>query len=246
MKEFDIKKWNWNSSSKLVVLTGAGISAESGINTFRGAGGLWEQHSLEDVCTPEGYYKNPKLVIDFYNDRRKQLADVSPNLAHKSLARLEKLIDNKMFLITQNVDDLHERAGSRQVLHMHGELLKLRCNNNERHIIDFTGNQNYNLQCQYENCTAKMRPHIVWFGEMPLSMDLIDQKLKEATHFIYIGTSSKVYPAAGFKQIAKSNGAKVLCINLDIEEDIFTDFYLKGKAGDSLPKFVEDMQIAYL
>ena len=177
---------------KLVVLSGAGISAESGISTFRDANGLWENHRIEDVASPEGFEKNPQLVLDFYNLRRRQLKEVKPNSAHYSLVDLEKDFD--VHIITQNVDDLHERAGSSKVLHLHGELKKVRPVNNENKIYD------WEEDCNVGDCDElgnQLRPHIVWFGEMVPEMDNAIKIAKKADLFLVIGTSMQVYPAAG-------------------------------------------------
>lgn len=177
---------------KLVVLSGAGISAESGISTFRDANGLWENHRIEDVASPEGFEKDPQLVLDFYNLRRRQLKEVKPNSAHHSLVDLEKDFD--VHIITQNVDDLHERAGSSKVLHLHGELKKVRSVNNENQIYD------WEEDCNLGDCDElgnQLRPHIVWFGEMVPEMDNAIKIAKKADLFLVIGTSMQVYPAAG-------------------------------------------------
>lgn len=223
---------------KLVVLTGAGISAESGLRTFRGNDGLWEDEKIEDVATPEGYYRDRAKVRNFYNKLRAKLPDVKPNAAHYALAELEKKLGDEFLLVTQNVDDLHERAGSRRVLHMHGELKKLRCENNEDHVFDFDGTETAETKCP--ECGAPTRPHIVWFGEMPLYMDTIERALTKCKEFVYIGTSSVVYPAAGFKRIAHGYGAHVTCLNLELNErDPDTDTFIQGKAGDIVPAWCE-------
>ncbi len=177
---------------KLVVLSGAGISAESGIKTFRDSNGLWENHRVEDVASPEGFARNPQLVLDFYNLRRKQLKDVLPNQAHRILAELEEDFD--VHIITQNVDDLHERAGSTQVLHLHGELLKARPVNSDTKIIPWENDLNIG-DLNFEG--IQLRPHIVWFGEMVPEMDRAMQIAETADIFLVIGTSMQVYPAAG-------------------------------------------------
>ena len=177
---------------KLVVLTGAGISAESGIKTFRDSDGLWEGHNVMDVATPEGWYKNPALVLDFYNQRRKQLKDVQPNLGHQILAELEN--EFEVHIITQNVDDLHERAGSTNVLHLHGELLKVRSIKNDSYILDWTEDLNLGDLDSNQN---QLRPHIVWFGEEVPALEEAIQITEIADYFAVIGTSLQVYPAAG-------------------------------------------------
>jgi NAD-dependent deacetylase len=177
---------------KLVVLTGAGISAESGIKTFRDSDGLWEGHNVMDVATPEGWRKNPALVLDFYNQRRKQLREVEPNLGHHILAELENEFD--VFIITQNVDDLHERAGSTKVLHLHGELLKVRSSVSPNYILDWVGDLNFG---NFDNMGNQLRPHIVWFGEAVPALDEAVAITQQADFFAVVGTSLQVYPAAG-------------------------------------------------
>ena len=199
--------------SKIVILTGAGISAESGIETFRAEDGLWAQHRVEDVATPEGFSRDPELVVDFYNARRKQAAEVSPNAAHKALARLEQLYAGQVVVITQNVDDLHEKGGSKNVMHMHGALksaLCAACNHRwPAPMVMAPGDV-----CP--KCAAPAaRPDIVWFGEMPYDMDEIFDHLAEADIFAAIGTSGNVYPAAGFVAEARRNGAHTIELNLE-------------------------------
>jgi NAD-dependent deacetylase len=177
---------------KLVILTGAGISAESGIKTFRDSDGLWEGHNVMDVATPEGWRKNPELVLDFYNQRRKQLRQVQPNLGHQILAELEN--DFEVYIITQNVDDLHERAGSTNVLHLHGELLKVRSSTNPNYILDWQEDLNLG---DSDNKGTQLRPHIVWFGEEVPALEEAITITQSADYFAVIGTSLQVYPAAG-------------------------------------------------
>ena len=177
---------------KLVVLTGAGISAESGIKTFRDSDGLWEGHNVNDVATPEGWRKNPALVLDFYNQRRKQLKEIQPNLGHIILAELENEFD--VFIITQNVDNLHERAGSSNVLHLHGELLKVRSTKNPDYILDWQDDLNFG---DFDENKNQLRPHIVWFGEEVPALEEALTLTQSADYFAVIGTSLQVYPAAG-------------------------------------------------
>ncbi|UQD57490.1 NAD-dependent deacylase [Flavobacterium sp. K5-23] len=177
---------------RLVVLTGAGISAESGIKTFRDSDGLWEGHNVMDVATPEGWNKNPELVLDFYNQRRKQLKEVHPNLGHQILAELESHFDVQ--IITQNVDDLHERAGSKNVLHLHGELLKVRSVANPNYILDWQEDLNLG---DFDSNKNQLRPHIVWFGEEVPALEEAIVLTETADYFAVIGTSLQVYPAAG-------------------------------------------------
>jgi NAD-dependent deacetylase len=178
---------------KIVFFTGAGVSAESGINTFRDSGGLWEEHSIYDVATPEAWQRNPELVLRFYNERRKQMASVEPNLAHKAIAELEKHFE--ITVITQNVDDLHERAGSRNVVHLHGELRMARSSKNESLLYDFT-NQEIKLGDTCEE-GSQLRPHVVWFGEMVPKIVEAEEIVKGADLFVVVGSSMQVYPAAG-------------------------------------------------
>lgn len=185
---------------KIVVLTGAGVSAESGINTFRDADGLWEGHSVTEVATPEGFKRNPKLVLDFYNERRRQLLGVAPNGAHRSLADLEKYYD--VHIITQNVDDLHERAGSSKVVHLHGELLKARSTHDPNTVMDWKTDIKIG-----DLCTAgkQLRPHIIWFGEEVPLLEPAAEITAGADILIIIGTSMQVYPAASLIHYAPTN-----------------------------------------
>lgn len=199
--------------NKIVILTGAGISAESGLGTFRDEGGLWAQHAVEDVATPEGFARNPALVHDFYNARRAQATGARPNAAHQALARLEAEHRGEVTLITQNVDDLHERAGSRNVLHMHGELAGALC-----HSCGHRWPAPVVMHAQ-DPCPAcrapATRPDVVWFGEIPYHMDAIDPALTEADMFVSIGTSGQVYPAAAYAQHCGRLGAVTVELNLE-------------------------------
>ncbi|TDQ59459.1 NAD-dependent deacetylase [Mesocricetibacter intestinalis] len=227
---------------KVVVLTGAGISAESGIRTFRAEDGLWEDHQVEDVATPEGFRRNPTLVREFYNARRRKLFDpaVSPNPAHLALAELEKKLGSHFLLVTQNVDNLHERAGSKNLIHMHGELLKVRCVRSDK-IYAWQGDIEQHDRCSCCRPPQVLRPHIVWFGEMPLEMDRIYQALAQCDYFISIGTSGNVYPAAGFAREAQLQGAETIELNLEpsLVKSSFSRAYY-GKAGEIVPDFVQD------
>ena len=226
---------------RLVVLTGAGISAESGLRTFRGNDGMWEHENIEDVCTPRGYNRDKKRVKDFYNFLRKGLAEHEPNAAHYALAELEKRLGTQFLLITQNVDDLHERAGSRQVLHMHGSLKSLGCERNPDHRCVFSGEETLDTRCPF--CGAMSRPNIVFFEEQPHYMGEIQEALKECEEFVYIGTSSVVYPAAGFKSFAHSYGAKVTCLNLEApESDPYTDVCIEGSASVIVPEWCKNFK----
>jgi NAD-dependent deacetylase len=185
---------------KLIVLTGAGISAESGIKTFRDADGLWEGHDVMEVASPEGYLDNPELVLDFYNQRRKQLLEVSPNKAHYNLAHLENYFDVE--IITQNVDDLHERAGSTKIIHLHGELLKVRSSVNDKNVLDWRKELVLGDLCSEK---SQLRPHIVWFGEMVPLLEKAIEITQTADILVVIGTSMQVYPAASLIDYIKPN-----------------------------------------
>ena len=197
----------------IVILTGAGISAESGIDTFRSEGGLWEQHRVEDVATPEAFLRDPELVLRFYDMRRAAIQTKVPNAAHHALARLEREWPGRVTVVTQNVDDLHERGGSRNVIHMHGEHLSVWCTAcNARHR--WTAPLLDRPPCP--TCGAStLRPDIVWFGEVPYEMDVIQSVLAQADLFVSIGTSGAVYPAAGFVRLARELGAQTLELNLE-------------------------------
>ena len=225
----------------IVVLTGAGISAESGLATFRGPDGLWEGHRVEDVATPEAFARDPALVQAFYDARRARLKTVEPNSAHRALARLDAEWPGELLIVTQNVDDLHERAGARRVLHMHGELNSawcLGCDARVRWEADLADHP----ACPGCGAAGALRPDIVWFGEMPYGMEAIDQALMAADLFVSIGTSGAVYPAAGFVQTARYCGAQTLEMNLDPSLGSFHFHESRiGKAGELVPAWVEEM-----
>ncbi|HJW73632.1 MAG TPA: Sir2 family NAD+-dependent deacetylase [Geothrix sp.] len=225
--------------ASIVILTGAGISAESGLRTFRDADGLWENHRVQDVATPEAFYRNPELVYRFYNERRRSLATVAPNAAHLALARLEREWEGEVLLVTQNVDDLHDRAGSKRLLHMHGELLKARCE--ACGIIHrWPGDLEADSRCP--SCArGPLRPHIVWFGEMPLEMDRIYDALERCDLFVAIGTSGHVYPAAGFVEAIPPRARSVeLNLERSLMASAFQEAYT-GKATELVPGFVSDL-----
>jgi len=225
---------------RVVVLTGAGISAESGIRTFRGADGLWEGHRIEDVASPEGFMRDPVTVYRFYNERRRQLVspDIAPNAAHAALARLEENLGDDFLLVTQNIDDLHKRAGSRRVLPMHGELRKTRCDACHE-VPDFDGDFDQATPCPVCGHVGRLRPHVVWFGEMPLYMDEIYQALMNCDVFAAIGTSGHVYPAAGFVELAARAGTQTVEINLE-RSAVHSAFdeALYGPATETVPVWV--------
>lgn len=228
--------------TNIVILTGAGISAESGIETFRAETGLWAQHRVEDVATPEGFEHDPKLVMDFYNDRRMQAAQAQPNAAHRALAHLEAELSGKFLLVTQNVDDLHERGGSQNVIHMHGALNSALCGSCGTR---WPAPMQMHVGETCPACAApKGRPDIVWFGEMPYQMDAISAAIAQADLFVAIGTSGNVYPAAGFVAEAARAGAKTLEINLEPSAvGSHFDDALLGPATQTVPKWVDSILV---
>jgi NAD-dependent deacetylase len=226
----------------LVILTGAGVSAESGVATFRDADGLWDKYDWRDLATPEAFARDPAKVHEFYNLRRSQLPTVHPNPAHLALADLEKrwlAKGGEFLLVTQNVDDLHERAGSERVLHMHGALKQMccaHCGASGPSLMELS-TETLCAACGQE---GGMRPDIVWFGEMPKGMNTIMDALEACTHFAAIGTSATVYPAAGFVQVAGRAGAHLTELNMEQTEMLSVfDLRLTGPAGETTPKWVE-------
>ena len=226
---------------RIVVLTGAGISAESGVRTFRDNGGLWEEHRVEDVATPDAWASDPEMVWRFYQARRRQLLEVQPNGAHLALVLLQK--NMKQFtLITQNVDDLHERGGSSDVIHMHGELRTLRCEASQRSEVRM---QASDLTDDVSLCSCcanpvRMRPDIVWFGEIPMHMEAILNAVETCEVFIVVGSSGHVYPAAGLVDQANNAGARTILVNLEapVNASAFDEILL-GPAGELLPQLVD-------
>ncbi len=225
----------------VVILTGAGVSAESGVATFRGPEGLWEGHRVEDVATPEGFERDPSLVQSFYDQRRAKVQSVEPNLAHHALARLDRQWQGELLLVTQNVDDLHERAGSKRLRHMHGELLKAWCLACDKRCVWNESLSNH-PPCPRCGATGLLRPDIVWFGEVPYCMDEIKMAISRCDLFVSIGTSGAVYPAAGFVQSAAYAGAQTLEINLDRSAGShhFQESRL-GRASELVPNWVDEM-----
>ncbi len=225
----------------IVILTGSGISAESGLDTFRDEGGIWSRYDMEDVATPRGFARNPELVHTFYNERRRQLLspDITPNPAHAALAALETRLGGRLLLVTQNVDDLHERAGSARVLHMHGELRKVRCVRSSR-ITAWDGDLSVEDRCVCCDPAQPLRPHVVWFDEIPLGLDRVHRALAGCVRFVAIGTSGTVYPAAGFVQIARQHGARTLEINLEATavSPLFEE-HLFGRASEMVPRWLD-------
>ena len=225
---------------RIVVLTGAGVSQESGLDTFRDADGIWSRYRVEDVATPEAFARNPRQVHDFYNLRRRNLlaGHVKPNAAHAALAELERRWPDEFLLVTQNIDDLHERAGSRKLVHMHGEMRKVRC----AACGAVTANDaDLSVDSVCDACTSSgtLRPHVVWFGEMPLEMEHIGGALARCNLFISVGTSGNVYPAAGF--VAEANAAGARTIELNLEPSLGRSHFAEGRYGKAtaiVPDFV--------
>lgn len=228
----------------IVVLTGAGISKESGLDTFRCEGGIWSQVRLEDVCTPDGFRRDPALVQGFYNARRSGLSapDIQPNRAHEALARLEREWPGEVLLVTQNIDDLHERAGSTRLIHMHGELLKVRCLRCGA-VAPWPGDVTPASCCPACGRQGVLRPHVVWFNEMPLEMERIHTALDGCALFVSIGTSGHIYPAAGFVAAVRQRGlAHTVELNLDPSHgaSLFNEVQY-GLATELVPAFVDDL-----
>jgi len=223
-------------ADRVFILTGAGVSAESGIPTFRGAGGLWRNHRIEEVASPYAWQRDPRLVWEFYSMRRRVAAAARPNPGHEALAKVEESLQDRLFLCTQNVDDLHEQAGSRRVVHMHGELFKSRCDRCDRAPFEDVETYEPPRPIPRCHCGGQIRPHICWFGETPHSLDEIGEALDGCTTFIAIGTSGSVEPAASF--VARVRG-RARTIYIGPEEPAnsfaFTDCYW-GKAGEMLPQ----------
>jgi NAD-dependent deacetylase len=231
-------------TGSIVVLTGAGISAESGLATFRGAGGLWEGQRAEDVATPEAFARDPAMVHRFYNQRRRQLHDpaIKPNAAHLALARLEAEWPGVVLVVTQNVDDLHERAGSRSVLHMHGQIRRVRCTACLEGRL-WLGDLDTLTPCPACGTTTSLRPAVVWFGEMPLEMERIMRALQSCDLFVAVGTSGHVYPAAGFVEVVRDiDRAHTIEVNLEPSavRSAFAECRV-GPAGTVLPALVEEL-----
>jgi len=231
-------------TGKIVILTGAGISKESGLSTFRDEDGIWATVKIEDVATPEAFQRDPVGVHEFYNARRQRLADggIKPNAAHEALARLERDWPEDVLIVTQNIDDLHERGGSTKVLHMHGELLKARCAACGD-VADWRQDLDLDRVCQNCQMTGRLRPHVVWFGEMPFFMERIEQALAECALFVSIGTSGNVYPAAGFVAGARRLGrAHTTELNMEPSEGatLFAETHY-GYATKIVPAYVEEL-----
>ncbi len=228
----------------IVILTGAGISKESGLDTFRDADGIWARVRIEDVATPEAFARDPVRVLEFYNARRRGMLNpnVQPNAAHAALARLERDWPGPVLLVTQNIDDLHDRAGSTRLIHMHGEMLRARCGGCGA-VEPWRGDLAPDTRCPSCGTAGGMRPHVVWFGEMPLEMERIMAALAECALFVSIGTSGNVYPAAGFVQEARYvGGAHTLELNLEPSAGVSQFHEVRhGPATELVPAFVEEL-----
>ncbi|MBK6412152.1 NAD-dependent deacylase [Sphingopyxis sp.] len=225
----------------IVILTGAGVSAESGIDTFRDGGGLWEQHRVEDVATPEAFARDPDLVLRFYDMRREAIQTKVPNAAHAALARLDAAWPGELLIVTQNVDDLHERAGARRLIHMHGEHLNAWCTACDARLR-WSGPLLDRPVCPVCGAARALRPDIVWFGEMPYRMDEIYTALNRADLFVSIGTSGAVYPAAGFVREARQSGARTLELNMEPSQGSHWFGEARhGPAGVLVPEWVGEV-----
>lgn len=231
-----------NELGNIFVLTGAGISKESGLDTFRDQDGLWANHRVEDVATPDGFQKNPKLVHKFYNHRRAELKKVNPNAAHIALVKLETMWPGKVTIVTQNVDDLHERAGSKNIIHMHGRLKEGRCVETGK-VYPWENDMDQSSICPCCNKKGNVRPNIVWFGELPVDLPLIFQALDKADYFLSIGTSGNVYPAGGFAQHVTMRGDSKL-VEFNVEESeishLFQDHRI-GPASKTVPLYILEL-----
>ena len=240
-----------NRYEHIVILTGAGISAESGLGTFRDTDGLWTKYDLDEVATPQGFARNPPFVHEFYNARRQNLLAAEPNAGHEALARLERESAADVLVVTQNVDNLHEQAGSRNIIHMHSELLKVRCHA-ASHVIDWTGDLDTATPCpRCDEAGAAagdaaplghLRPHVVWFGEFPMEMERIYAALHNCDLFLSIGTSGNVYPAAGFVEEVRGRGAHTAELNLEPSEgqSLFAE-KIYGPATEVVPAYVDKL-----
>lgn len=227
----------------IVILTGAGLSAESGLSTFRDKDGIWAQYDYREVATPEGFARNPAKVLEFYNRRKRENKTVQPNAAHLALARLEREYPGHALIVTQNIDPLHERAGSKNLIHMHGEISKklcARCGGR----FDWGDDEELRIESTCDACgmIGSMRPDVVWFGEMPYRMDEIYEALAQCDLFISIGTSGTVYPAAGFASAAREIGARTVELNLEPSEGVPLFREVRhGKATEIVPPYVEEL-----
>jgi NAD-dependent deacetylase len=234
-----------SQKDRVFVLTGAGVSAESGLPTFRGAGGIWRGYRAQDVATPEAFHANPEMVWQFYSEPRKRHAGVTANAAHFALADLERRLGERFFLCTQNVDSLHEQAGSKRIIHMHGRLMQTRCSRDSCHTKPFDDERLYTSMAEIptcEKCGALLRPHVCWFGERPYLMDHIFAALRTCTVLLTVGTSGVVEPAASLVRIAKAHHARTIYVGPEEPANgTFFDHVVPGKAGDVLPGLMKEL-----
>src|SRR5271169_4624886 len=234
-----------SADDRLFVLTGAGVSAESGLPTFRGMNGLWRGYRVEEVATPEAFAADPAMVWQFYSERRQRHETVQPNPAHRALAELERSLGDRFFLCTQNVDSLHELAGSQRIIHMHGRLMQTRCSRESCRTAPFDDERPYLTRAEIPTCPkcgALLRPHICWFGEVPFGMDRIFEELRTCTVLLTIGSSGVVEPAASFVRMARMNRAKAIYIGPEEPANsMFFDEVVLGKAGEVLPGLVKEL-----
>jgi len=242
MPDFPLPREAAHAECRVVILTGAGVSAESGLETFRDKGGIWDRYDLSEVATPEAFARDPAFVLDFYNQRRRANADVKPNAAHEALARLEREHGGEVWVVTQNIDPLHEMAGAHNLIHMHGEIARALCaecgNRAEWGMADILPDSS----CVACGTVGRMRPDVVWFGEMPYKMERIFALLSAADLFVSIGTSGTVYPAAGFVEIAREAGAYTLELNLEASEGVSRFHHaVTGRATDAVPRLVDQL-----
>lgn len=225
----------------IFILTGAGISAESGLATFRSSNGLWNNHRVEDVASIEGFERNPSLVHEFYNNLKIEIQNVNPNAAHRAITELQQKYSAEVNVITQNVDTLHEKAGNRNVYHIHGQINQAVCLNCGN-VVETWGKIDTHTECPQCNVSSIMKPNIVFFGENLLCMDKVETLLRKCDLFISIGTSGMVFPAAGFVQTAKYYGAETMEFTLDTTANNYLfDKHIYGKAGETFPKFVDEL-----
>lgn len=230
------KKYN-----RILFLTGAGISAESGLSTFRSEDGLWNKHRVEDVATIEAYYRNQDYVHDFYNNMKPELWNTKPNNAHLAITKLQQEYPAEVNIVTQNVDTLHEKAKSKNVYHIHGQINQAVCMNCGN-VLETWGDVSSETACSNCHIIGMMKPNIVFFGENLLYMDKVEELLRTSDLFVSVGTSGLVFPAAGFVQTAKYYGADTVELNLEpTSNNIYFDKHIMGKAGTTLPKFVDEM-----
>ncbi|HUK42995.1 MAG TPA: NAD-dependent deacylase [Candidatus Bathyarchaeia archaeon] len=230
---------------RVFVLTGAGVSAESGLPTFRGAGGIWRGYRAQDVATPEAFRANPEMVWQFYSERRKRHATVTANAAHFALADLERRLGERFFLCTQNVDSLHEQAGSKRLLHVHGRLMQTRCSREGCRSKPFDDERLYTSRAEIptcQQCGALLRPHVCWFGEVPYAMDHVFAELRACSVLLTVGTSGVVEPAASFVRMARAHSARTIYVGAEepANREFFAEVVL-GKAGEALPALLKEL-----